>query len=417
MDEEKKDTLLKTVFRYPYRLYRFLLLSIFRPLVRANEDMICKEVGAVEDQLQQATKALEMRISSLQEGLTAMQTQQSREAETVTKGISSLQEGLTAMGGQLANQQIQEELLKEIRWNRDAVYEVREEGRIHATTLQKLSEQEIGLNEIYRNEIHRHIDFTYRDLMILLRRQEGAWAKEVTLETQYPIAYESNDTISPHGTIRDNTRHPRFVWRCEQLFPQKESLNFLDLGCSGGGMVLEALLRGHYALGLEGCDESLRQQRAEWRLIPEHLKTCDISKPFSILEQGKSVPFDVVTAWEVLEHIPESELLQLLKNIYDALGENGIFVATVAAKTDIDPVTGRDWHVTIHPFPWWKELVEAHGFRLENDSFSIYDLARGVLNPPHCFEQPYDIRYANFEENFYLVARKISQTLSIEDGE
>lgn len=67
-------------------------------------------------------------------------------------------------------------------------------------------------------------------------------------------------------------------------------------------MVLDALLRGHYGLGLEGSNASLQEQRAEWRLIPEHLKTCDIAKPFCIYQHGSHEPFlfDVVTAWEVL---------------------------------------------------------------------------------------------------------------------
>jgi hypothetical protein len=54
----------------------------------------------------------------------------------------------------------------------------------------------------------------------------------------------------------------------------------MDLGCSGGGIILDALLRGHMAIGLEGSDVSLKQQRAEWRVIPNHLFTCDITKPF-----------------------------------------------------------------------------------------------------------------------------------------
>ena len=305
------------------------------------------------------------------------------------------------------------QLYNEREWTRNAVYELRDETRVESTTLQKLQEQDIRLNEEYRNETHRHIDFTYRDLMLVLRSRSDNWGMKADLKTDYPIAYESNDTKVPHGTIRDNTRCPRFISRCEEVFNSKHTLNFLDLGCSGGGMVLDALLKGHYSLGLEGSDASLRQQRAEWRLIPDHLKTCDISKPFRIFEHGSQTPllFDIVTAWEVLEHIPEKDIPQLFANIYAALAPDGLFVATIAAKQDIDPETGVNWHVNINPFSWWEKMLNDSGFTLENELFSIYDLARGVYNPPHCYEAPYDVSKANFEEDFYVVARK--KTLNI----
>ena len=445
-ENQKSTSIARRILHYPYQVYRSILLALFRPLVKENEKLLEKAVvererfqtfwqasfSEMSTAFQMEQQELGESLSQLQSALSAMRSQSGQEHQEMTEVLSQLQSALSAMRSQSRQElteslsqlqntlsTVQGQILKEVGWNRDAVYEVRDENRIHATTLQKQQEQDIALNEGYRNEIHRHIDFTYRDLMTLLRGKDGVWSKEVSLETDYPIAYESNDTISPHGTIRDNTRYPRFVFRCEQIFAQKEHLNFLDLGCSGGGMVLEALLRGHYALGLEGCDESLRQQRAEWRLIPEHLKTCDISKPFFVKEKNTNTPvlFDVVTAWEVLEHIAETDLPQLIKNIYHAMEMGGIFVATVAAKTDIDPVTGRDWHQTIKPFVWWKDLFEANGFTLENEQFTIYDLARGVYNPPHCYEQPYDVSKANFEEDFYLVARKIGENPAKEDGE
>lgn len=482
MQDDQNEQFIQFVikfFRYPYRVYRAILLTICRPLIKKQEELMGEVMTA---QIEQAKKIktereclqafwkqsfaemkkifdeahvqLEESLCTLRTSLSVIQRREREQCVQLEEKLHALYASVSVMQNEEREGRVQLEeslrtlytsvlvvhsqdregleqlekslnvlqtsfsdmqntTLQAVDWNREAVYEVRNENRIHATLLQKLQEHDIELNETYRNEIHRHIDFTYRDLMTLLRGKDGVWSKEVTLETDFPIAYESNDTLRPHGTIRDNTRCPRFIFRCEQLFPQTEHLNFLDLGCSGGGMVLEALLRGHYALGLEGCDESMRQQRAEWRLIPEHLKTCDISKPFSIKEKSsdEKVLFDVVTAWEVLEHISESELPQLVQNIYNTMAMGSIFVATVAAKTDTDPVTGRDWHQTIRPFIWWKSLFEAHGFVLENDKFTVYDLARGVYNPPHCYEQPYDVSKANFDEDFYLVARKTVKIL------
>ena len=61
--------------------------------------------------------------------------------------------------------------------------------------------------------------------------------------TSSPVAAASNDHKVPLGTINDNTRCPRFVAACERVF--RKPLRFMDLGCAGGGLVLDFLLRGH----------------------------------------------------------------------------------------------------------------------------------------------------------------------------
>lgn len=257
-------------------------------------------------------------------------------------------------------------------------------------------------NELY--SINRHIDFTYRDLMILLDKINNFIKKKnIELKTDFPIAFESNDHKFPHGTIRDNTRYPRFITKCESLFKNIKELSFLDLGCSGGGMVLEAALKGHFSIGLEGSDISYRQQRAEWRLLGDNLKTCDITKPFELLLNDEIYKFDIITAWEVLEHIKEEDLGQLFKNIYNHLSDNGRFIASIANWDDIDPVTGVNWHVTKHDYEWWRYKFEANGFIVCTDEFDTIDLARGGYNPPHCYEEPY--REIDLTKNFHIVVK------------
>ncbi|WP_195282967.1 class I SAM-dependent methyltransferase [Harryflintia acetispora] len=261
--------------------------------------------------------------------------------------------------------------------------------------------------EKHVNEIHRHIDFTYRDLMVALERQRTYLPKKnIRLVTDAPLAYESLDYLYPHGTIRDNTRYPRFVTKCEELLGRKENLAFLDLGCSGGGMVLEALLRGHISMGLEGSDSSLKEQRAEWRLLGDRLQTCDITKPFRLeTEHGNLQLFNIITAWEVMEHIAESDLHQLFQNIQNHLDEDGYFIASIACWDDIDPKSGINWHVTLHPYVWWKKRFEEAGFMVCTELLQPIDLARGAYNPPHSYKTPSN-RF-DPKTSFHIVARKV----------
>ena len=253
--------------------------------------------------------------------------------------------------------------------------------------------------------VHKHIDFCYSDIFVLLDKNIENTSGAIKLETEYPVAYESNDHIVPHGTIRDDTRYPRFIHACEMYFKDMDKLAFADLGCSSGGIVLDALLRGHEAVGLEGSDESFKQQRAHWRVIPKNLFTCDVTKPFTLKKDGIRKEFDVISAWEMLEHIRESDLDILLKNIKDHLKLGGIFVGSIANWDDIDEKTGVNWHVNLHPYEWWSEKFKIFGFEIITEKFSPYDMARGTYNPPHCYEFPaesYDP-----EKDFYIVAKKV----------
>ena len=253
--------------------------------------------------------------------------------------------------------------------------------------------------------VHKHIDFCYSDIFVLLDKNIENTSGAIKLETEYPVAYESNDHIVPHGTIRDDTRYPRFIHACEMYFKNMDKLAFADLGCSSGGIVLDALLRGHEAVGLEGSDESFKQQRAHWRVIPNNLFTCDVTKPFTLKKDGIRKEFDVISAWEMLEHIRESDLDALLKNIKDHLKLGGIFVGSIANWDDIDEKTGVNWHVNLHPYEWWSEKFKTFGFEIITEKFSPYDMSRGTYNPPHCYEFPaesYDP-----EKDFYIVAKKV----------
>ena len=165
--------------------------------------------------------------------------------------------------------------------------------------------------------------------------------------TDSPVAIFSNDHIAPYGTINDNTRHPRFVKACERFFRGRR-LKALDLGCSGGGLVFDFLFNGHVAVGLEGSDASFKASRAEWRTIPENLFTCDVTRPFTVRTEGSVIEqFDVVTMWEVLEHIQETDLPVLFANINNHLSMGGVFIGSIALQDDV--VNWVSYHPTVRP--------------------------------------------------------------------
>jgi 2-polyprenyl-3-methyl-5-hydroxy-6-metoxy-1,4-benzoquinol methylase len=271
-------------------------------------------------------------------------------------------------------------------------------------SLQQVKRDSAAIEERLREE-SRLADLRYRDLlMMILRCGKGdlpfaAGAFEV--KTDYPVALDSADHQFPWGTVNDNTRSPRFVAACERYFHRQ--LRHLDLGCSGGGLVLDFLLRGHVSVGLEGSDVSLRAQRAEWRLLRNNLLTCDISRPFDVYEVGceGAVRFDVITAWEVVEHIANEDLPTLMENVQKHLAPDGLFVGSVTTIPDTSE-SGAEYHRTVAPKAWWVQRFRELGMEmLENHPFVRDDFCRGTGNGP------LDPDFAcNPEQGFHFVCRK-----------
>ena len=63
----------------------------------------------------------------------------------------------------------------------------------------------------------------------------------ITLKTNHPIAYDSPDHVFPWGTMRDNSTNSGFIDETLDYWKQrgKGTINFLDLGCSGGQLVID----------------------------------------------------------------------------------------------------------------------------------------------------------------------------------
>lgn len=184
------------------------------------------------------------------------------------------------------------------------------------------------------------------------------------MEAEREVAYESPDHLQPWGTKRDNSRNPRFNDKLYRLFPRYEQmLKVLDMGCSGGGFVKSCFDEGCLAVGIEGSDFSKKFRRAEWRTIPEYLFTCDITGNFDIsLEfQGKTerMIFDVVTSWEVMEHIAEPDLATVAANVKKHLAPTGLWIMSVNPNEEI--INGVRLHQTVREKPWWVGKFEGLG--------------------------------------------------------
>ena len=196
------------------------------------------------------------------------------------------------------------------------------------------------------------------------------------LETSYLIAFDSPDHLYPCGTRRDNSKCNDFNKSFYNIIKElgySKPYNILDLGCAGGGMIRTFIRDGHNAIGLEGSDYCKKRGKFEWTVIPESLFTCDIAKPFTIYdENGNIAKFDLVTAWDFLEHIKEGDdLLQVIGNIKKHL--RGIFVCNISHRLSVQVENDLNLHQTVRPPKWWDSLFEDNSFEKRDDIFKKFN--------------------------------------------
>jgi cyclopropane fatty-acyl-phospholipid synthase-like methyltransferase len=206
--------------------------------------------------------------------------------------------------------------------------------------------------------------------------------RKIIIDTQYPVAFDSPDHTHPWGTMRDNHSNESFIQEIEAYFGRPFSV--LDIGCSGGLLIHDFHNRGNVAVGIEGSDYSVVHQRAEWpELHNKNLFTCDASRDYQIqFEDTKEVvKFDLITSWDVIEHIHPDRLEAFFQNVQKHLADEGIFVGSIS--TVGDKSSGTQLHLSQHSEShWMSEILPqyfdgspypfTHAVRKEHGSFYFF---------------------------------------------
>lgn len=128
------------------------------------------------------------------------------------------------------------------------------------------------------------------------------------------------------------------------------NISVLELGCGGGDMrpFLEAQGIRDY-LGVDANSAAFRHS--------PHIKGFE--NHFHLLNLQEEIDFgmkfDVVCTFEVLEHICEENLDNIIGTIRRHLGPESIFLGTASLQDDLDV------HVTVRERPFWLDKFSQHG--------------------------------------------------------
>lgn len=180
---------------------------------------------------------------------------------------------------------------------------------------------------------------------------------EEALEWQYDLRHDSSNVHSNHQLIKTK-------YYCINNIPLKNG-RLLDIGCSNGLFLKYANDLGYDAWGID-IDKKSIETAKKAGLTNVHAITLE---EFSLFADQNNMRFDVITMWDVLEHL--DNLQGYMKVIKKLLSPDGYLAGTVPNRNRLFAEATR---VNItgdyppHHFTWWspKSLVnfmECHGFR------------------------------------------------------
>lgn len=176
--------------------------------------------------------------------------------------------------------------------------------------------------------------------------------------------YYESSSYMPHqasgflGRIYSMARNRAIKWKLNLIEQYQPTGHLLDYGCGTGEFLAYAKRNNWQTSGVEPNPDA--QHRAN-----------ELAGPVALtLEKLQSPPFDIITLWHVLEHIPD--ISALLKKLQRVLKKTGtIFIAVPNHKSWDAEKYRRDWAGYDVPRHLWhfnknsmEQLLSNNGFNL-----------------------------------------------------
>lgn len=177
------------------------------------------------------------------------------------------------------------------------------------------------------------------------------------LYRKYHSISEHRNAFSPLEEKRSERVYAMIVKR---FFPRNKSAKIIDLGCGSGGLVSYAHNDGYKAIeGVDGSEEEVSVAHKRGRT---NVSLNDIT---SFLRGCKDESVDLITSFDVIEHLDRDELLTLSVEIFRVLKGRGYWVLhTVNAASPFsgDIRYGDLTHEQAFTFTSIKQLALYTGF-------------------------------------------------------
>jgi len=185
------------------------------------------------------------------------------------------------------------------------------------------------------------------------------------LKKYYPEGYSSHtkQVVDLNSKILRIDKRYGLWKRVKFVHKFKPSGNWLDIGCGTGRVLQEAQIWKRWTLfGLEPVNKVANYSKKKLKIPIFNVVLEDY--------KGEKDFFDIVTMWDVLEHLPTP--INDLKKIYELLRHDGMFIFSIPNMNSLDRKIFRQYwigydlprHLHLYPPDLLSEILEEIGFKI-----------------------------------------------------
>jgi|ERR687898_128654 ubiquinone/menaquinone biosynthesis C-methylase UbiE len=212
---------------------------------------------------------------------------------------------------------------------------------------------------------------------------------------------------SEYYTERITNKSKKHMMMYLKFLRKRSSLKMLDVGCGEGSYVRDAIEEGIDAYGIDISTHALENALAE---VKDRTSYGSITKiPFGDEE------FDVMTAFDVIEHIHPKDTSKMVQEIRRVLKPNGIIIITTP-NSNFGGWVYDLTHINVRPPRFWKLIFKEHNLEVKMfyvPSFLKYYMKNHIPMPDSIeflVEEPFRYilgrYYARKNARLYLLVKK-----------
>jgi predicted TPR repeat methyltransferase len=204
------------------------------------------------------------------------------------------------------------------------------------------------------------------------------------MSKEYPDLMAANDErlvrgVNPYdrdyyerGVETRVSGYTNYHWRPDYVMPLANTIRqkfgpgiMLDYGCAKGYLVYALRLLGVRAFGYDISEYAIKNCHPEVAAL--------VTDRFALLPPSRL--YDVIIAKDVLEHVPEAELPQVLANLYGlAHGHGKIMVVVPLGENDLYRIREYELdqtHQLRKDEVWWITQLQKAGFKMEEFYYAL----------------------------------------------
>lgn len=152
------------------------------------------------------------------------------------------------------------------------------------------------------------------------------------------------------------SKSKRHMMKYMKFLQKGSTLKMLDVGCGEGYYVRDAMNEGINAYGIDISTHAIENALAE---VKDRITFGSITEiPFADEE------FDVMTAFDVIEHIHPKDTLNVVAEIRRVLKPDGNIIITTPNSNFVGWVSDLT-HINLRPPKFWKLILEEHNFKVQ----------------------------------------------------